>query len=79
VTDGDGSRALAGLLGSQRVLPLVEVDDDASAVALAQVLVAAGLPVMEIALRTPGALAAIGAVRAGSRRGRRRGHGHDAR
>ena len=63
MTDGDGSRSLAALLGSQRVLPLVEVDDDAGAVALARVLVAAGLPVMEIALRTPGALAAIEAVR----------------
>ena len=64
MTDGDGPRTLAALLGSQRMLPLVEVDDDPSAVALAQVLVAAGLPVMEIALRTPGALAAIEAVRA---------------
>ena len=63
MTDGDGSRSLAAILGSQCVLPLVEVDDDASAVALAQVLVAAGLPVMEIALRTPGALAAIEAIR----------------
>ncbi len=55
VTDGDGPRSLAALLGSQRVLPLVEVDDDASAVALARVLVDGGLPVIEIALRTPGA------------------------
>jgi 2-dehydro-3-deoxyphosphogluconate aldolase/(4S)-4-hydroxy-2-oxoglutarate aldolase len=63
VKDADGPGSLAALLGSQRVLPLVEVDDDSSAVALAQVLVAAGLPVMEIALRTPGALAAIRALR----------------
>ena len=63
MTDGDGSRSLGAILGSQRVLPLVEVDVDASAVALAQVLVSAGLPVMEIALRTPGALAAIEAIR----------------
>ena len=64
MTDGDRPRPLAALLGSQRVLPLVEVDDDASAVALARVLVDGGLPVIEIALRTPGALHAIEAVRA---------------
>jgi 2-dehydro-3-deoxyphosphogluconate aldolase / (4S)-4-hydroxy-2-oxoglutarate aldolase len=61
VTD-DGPRSLADLLGPQHVLPLVEVDDDTGAVALARVLVDAGLPVMEIALRTTGALAAIEAV-----------------
>lgn len=54
---------LAGLLGSQRVLPLVEVDDAAHAVELARVLVDLGSPVMEIALRTPGAISAIEAVR----------------
>ena len=59
----DGPWPLAALLGSQRVLPLVEVDDVQSAVALARVLVDGGLPVMEIALRTRGALAAIEAVR----------------
>ena len=36
------------------VLPLVEVDDAAQAVALARVLVDSGLPVMEVALRTHG-------------------------
>jgi 2-dehydro-3-deoxyphosphogluconate aldolase / (4S)-4-hydroxy-2-oxoglutarate aldolase len=55
---------LAGLLGSQRVLPLVEVDDTAQAIGLARVLVDLGSPVMEIALRTPGAIPAIEAVRA---------------
>jgi 2-dehydro-3-deoxyphosphogluconate aldolase / (4S)-4-hydroxy-2-oxoglutarate aldolase len=63
MTEDDGTRSLAALLGSQRVLPLVEVDDDVQAVALAQVLIDGGLPVMEIALRTSGALAAIEAVR----------------
>jgi 2-dehydro-3-deoxyphosphogluconate aldolase / (4S)-4-hydroxy-2-oxoglutarate aldolase len=60
VTERPGS--LAELLGGQRVLPLVQVDDAASAVALARVLVDGGLPVMEIALRTPEAIAAIEAV-----------------
>jgi len=63
MTDGDGPRSLAALVGSQRVLPLVEVDDAIQAIALARVLIDGGLPVMEIALRTPGALTAIGAIR----------------
>ena len=54
---------LADLLGPQAVVPLVEVDDDARAIALARVLVDNGLPVMEIALRTPGAMSALRAVR----------------
>ena len=54
---------LAGLLGPQAVVPLVEVDDDDRAVAVARVLVDGGLPVMEIALRTPGAMSALRAVR----------------
>lgn len=64
MTDGAGRRSLAAVLGQQCVLPLVEVDDAASAIAVAQVLVDGGLAVMEIALRTPGALPAIEAVRA---------------
>lgn len=62
MTEGDGPGSLAELLGGQRVLPLVQVDDAASAVALARVLVDAGLPVLEIALRTNAANAAIEAV-----------------
>ena len=54
---------LAELLGPQRVLPLVEVDDAEHAIELARVLVGHGMPVMEIALRTPGAMSAIEAVR----------------
>ena len=54
---------LAELLGPQRVLPLVEVDGAEHAVELARVLVGHGMPVMEIALRTPEAMSAIEAVR----------------
>lgn len=54
---------LADLLGPQAVVPLVEVDDDDRAVAVARVLVDGGLPVMEIALRTPGAVSALRAIR----------------
>ena len=62
MTDDAGPRSLAALLGRQRVLPLLEVDDAASAVEVARVLVDGGLAVMEIALRTPGALPSIEAV-----------------
>jgi 2-dehydro-3-deoxyphosphogluconate aldolase/(4S)-4-hydroxy-2-oxoglutarate aldolase len=55
--------SLAELLGPQRILPLAEVDDAGQAIGLARVLVEHGLPVIEIALRTPGALSAIEAVR----------------
>lgn len=54
---------LAELLGPQRVLPLVEVEDAKQAIELARVLVGHGMPVMEIALRTPGAISAMEAVR----------------
>jgi 2-dehydro-3-deoxyphosphogluconate aldolase/(4S)-4-hydroxy-2-oxoglutarate aldolase len=53
---------LAELLGSQRVLPLVEVDDTSQALQLARMLVDLGSPVMEIALRTPGAVSALEAI-----------------
>jgi 2-dehydro-3-deoxyphosphogluconate aldolase / (4S)-4-hydroxy-2-oxoglutarate aldolase len=56
------STTLAELLGAQRVLPLVEVDDTSQAIQLARVLVDLGSPVMEIALRTPGAVSALEAI-----------------
>jgi 2-dehydro-3-deoxyphosphogluconate aldolase/(4S)-4-hydroxy-2-oxoglutarate aldolase len=63
VPDRSEGIGLAALLGGQRVLPLVEVDDDTRAVHLARTLVDNGLPVIEIALRTPGAMDAVVAVR----------------
>ena len=50
------------LLGHQRVIPVLVVDDAATAVALARALVAGGLPMIEITLRTPAALEAIRAI-----------------
>jgi 2-dehydro-3-deoxyphosphogluconate aldolase/(4S)-4-hydroxy-2-oxoglutarate aldolase len=47
---------------ARRVLPVVVVDDPARAPGLADALVAGGLPIAEITLRTPAALAAIQAV-----------------
>lgn len=53
------STTLEALLGPQAVVPLLEVDDERRALALAAVLVERGLPVMEVALRTAVALSAL--------------------
>ena len=50
------------LLGVAPVVPVVVVDDVARAVPLARALVAGGLPVIELTLRTPVALDAIRAI-----------------
>ncbi len=50
------------LLDRVPVIPVVVVDDVATAVPLARALVAGGLPVIELTLRTPGALDAIRAI-----------------
>ena len=50
------------LLDLVPVVPVVVVDDLATAVPLARALVAGGLPVIELTLRTPVALDAIGAI-----------------
>lgn len=63
VTSREDPVLLADLLGPQAVVPLVEIEDDARAVALARLLVDSGLPVMELALRTPGAMSALRVVR----------------
>lgn len=44
------------------VIPVVTIDDVAEAVPLARALVEAGLPVVEVTLRTPAALAAMEAI-----------------
>ncbi len=64
---GDGARAEADLflerLVTLKVLPIVEISAPQRAVELAEVLEQAGLPVIEITLRTQAAGAAIQAVR----------------
>ena len=50
------------LLDRAPVVPVVVVDDAAHAVPLARALVAGGLPVIELTLRTPAALDAIRAI-----------------
>ncbi|WP_214110865.1 bifunctional 4-hydroxy-2-oxoglutarate aldolase/2-dehydro-3-deoxy-phosphogluconate aldolase [Acrocarpospora catenulata] len=50
------------LLDLAPVIPVVVVEDAATAVPMARALVAGGLPVIEVTLRTPAALAAIRAI-----------------
>jgi 2-dehydro-3-deoxyphosphogluconate aldolase/(4S)-4-hydroxy-2-oxoglutarate aldolase len=50
------------LLGGTRVIPVITVPDLRSAVPLARALVAGGLPVLEVTLRTPFGLPAIAAI-----------------
>lgn len=52
------------LMHAAPVIPVIVIDDLAHAVPLAEALVAGGLPVLEVTLRTPAALAAIAAMRA---------------
>ncbi len=54
--------SLPSLLDVAPVVPVVVVDDPAHAVPLARALVAGGLPVIELTLRTPAALEAVRAV-----------------
>ena len=56
------SDAVPGLLDRVPVVPVVVVDDLAHAVPVARALVAGGLPVIELTLRTPVALDAIRAI-----------------
>ena len=56
------SDATPGLLDRVPVVPVVVVDDLAHAVPVARALVAGGLPVIELTLRTPVALDAIRAI-----------------
>ena len=50
------------MLGELRVVPVVVIEDPASAVTLAETLVACGLPAIEVTLRTPRAIEAMAAI-----------------
>ena len=54
--------ALNELLGGQPVIPVLVIEDVAKAVPLARALVEGGLPMIEITLRTDGALTAMRAI-----------------
>ncbi|MFL0671519.1 MAG: bifunctional 4-hydroxy-2-oxoglutarate aldolase/2-dehydro-3-deoxy-phosphogluconate aldolase [Erythrobacter sp.] len=51
------------LMRAAPVIPVIVIDDVAHAVPLAAALVAGGLPVLEVTLRTPAALSAITAMK----------------
>ncbi|HHZ10281.1 MAG TPA: 2-dehydro-3-deoxy-phosphogluconate aldolase [Rhizobiales bacterium] len=53
------TKKLLSLLGRQPVIPVLRIEDVASAVPLARALAAGGLPMIEITLRTDAALEAI--------------------
>ncbi len=53
---------LLAILGRAPVIPVLTVEGAEDGVLLAQALVAGGLPVIEVTLRTPGALDAIAAI-----------------
>ena len=61
-TPSDPRPPVASLLDRVPVVPVVVVDEVAQAVPLARALVAGGLPVIELTLRTPAALDAIRAI-----------------
>lgn len=56
------NEALRGFARLAPVIPVVTIEDAARAVPLAETLVRAGLPVVEVTLRTPAALDAIAAI-----------------
>ena len=62
-SSGDASR-LNALLQLTPVIPVVVIEDASHAVPVARALVAGGLPIVEITLRTAAAIDAIGAVAA---------------
>ena len=57
-----GILSMGFVLGRAPVIPVLAIDDPATAVPLARALVNGGLPVLEITLRTPQALAAVEAI-----------------
>jgi 2-dehydro-3-deoxyphosphogluconate aldolase/(4S)-4-hydroxy-2-oxoglutarate aldolase len=55
--------AILRIMRTAPVIPVITIDDPDHALPLAEALVAGGLPVLEITLRTPYALAAIEAIK----------------
>jgi 2-dehydro-3-deoxyphosphogluconate aldolase/(4S)-4-hydroxy-2-oxoglutarate aldolase len=56
------AEALVGYAHRAAVIPVVTIEDARHGIPLARTLVEAGLPVVEVTLRTPAALDAIGAI-----------------
>jgi 2-dehydro-3-deoxyphosphogluconate aldolase/(4S)-4-hydroxy-2-oxoglutarate aldolase len=51
------------IMAAAPVIPVITIEREADAIPMARALVAGGLPVLEVTLRTPAALAAIAAMR----------------
>lgn len=62
MTPTEQSREAARICALAPVIPVLVIEDAASAAALARALVAGGLPALEVTLRTPAALDAIRAM-----------------
>jgi 2-dehydro-3-deoxyphosphogluconate aldolase/(4S)-4-hydroxy-2-oxoglutarate aldolase len=60
----DHARTIAAVMAAGPVIPVVLIDDAAQAVPLARALVAGGITVIEVTLRTAAAIDAIGAIAA---------------
>lgn len=60
--DASAAQALLARVEAHGVVPVVEVEDAASAVPLARALADAGLPVLEVTFRTPAAREAVAAI-----------------
>ena len=56
------SQMLKGMVAGVPVIPVIVIEDLAHAVPLARALVAGGLPVLEVTLRTKAALDAVRAI-----------------
>lgn len=57
------SRAIEAIMRAAPVIPVLVIEDAAHAVPIAEALVAGGLPVLEVTLRTPAALDVIRAMK----------------
>jgi 2-dehydro-3-deoxyphosphogluconate aldolase/(4S)-4-hydroxy-2-oxoglutarate aldolase len=64
MTPAEQSRRTAGICALAPVIPVLVIEDTGQAEGLARALVAGGLPVLEVTLRTPAALDAIRAMAA---------------
>jgi 2-dehydro-3-deoxyphosphogluconate aldolase/(4S)-4-hydroxy-2-oxoglutarate aldolase len=64
MTPAEMGEVLAGICARAPVIPVLVVEDAATASPLAEALVAGGLPVLEVTLRTPAALDALAAMAA---------------
>ena len=62
LTGSDNSKHTRDLAARAPVIPVIVVSDLAQAAPMAEALVAGGLPVLEVTLRTPVALDAISAM-----------------